>query len=164
MRRLVRDFIWGFEWLEILGFSTESKQIGEGVKNAQKCDYVIHGWSLYICTHHRHHIRDHKRLYESSPRSSGAWWSGTIILLVAPPPFRKSKPKKIGILLPKLFWPAVRKKCSNDREKLLELNRGWRARIRKNLRSLGQFIQTINGQYNFWNRMLFNLFLFFSQD
>ena len=26
-----------------------------------------------------------------------------------------------GILLPKLFWPTVRKKCSSDREKLLKL-------------------------------------------
>ena len=28
--------------------------------------------------------------------------------------------KKNGILLPKLFWPTVRKKCSSDREKLLK--------------------------------------------
>ena len=26
----------------------------------------------------------------------------------------------IGILLPKLFWPTVRKNCSSDREKLLK--------------------------------------------
>ena len=26
----------------------------------------------------------------------------------------------IGILLPKLFWPTVRKKCSSDREKVLK--------------------------------------------
>ena len=26
----------------------------------------------------------------------------------------------IGILLPKLFWPTVRKNCSNDQEKLLK--------------------------------------------
>ena len=25
-----------------------------------------------------------------------------------------------GILLPKLFWPTARKKCSSDREKLLK--------------------------------------------
>ena len=25
-----------------------------------------------------------------------------------------------GILLPKLFWPTLRKNCSSDREKLLE--------------------------------------------
>ena len=25
-----------------------------------------------------------------------------------------------GILLPKLFWPSARKKCSSDREKLLK--------------------------------------------
>ena len=28
--------------------------------------------------------------------------------------------KGIGILLPKLFWPTVRKNCSSDREKLLK--------------------------------------------
>ena len=33
-----------------------------------------------------------------------------------------------GILLPKLFWPTVRKNCSSDREKL----RDWRPRICKN--------------------------------
>jgi hypothetical protein len=27
---------------------------------------------------------------------------------------------KYGILLPKLFWPTVRKNCSSDREKLLK--------------------------------------------
>ena len=35
-----------------------------------------------------------------------------------------------GILLSKLFWPTVRKKCSKGREKLLKI-RGWRPRICK---------------------------------
>jgi hypothetical protein len=35
-----------------------------------------------------------------------------------------------GILLPKLFWPTVRKKCSSNRERTLEI-RGWRPRICK---------------------------------
>ena len=35
-----------------------------------------------------------------------------------------------GILLPKLFWPTVRKNWSSDREKLVI--RGWRPRICKN--------------------------------
>ena len=39
-----------------------------------------------------------------------------------------------GILLPKLFWPTVRKKCSNDREKL---------------------IQTVKDQNNFWQQNAF---------
>ena len=38
--------------------------------------------------------------------------------------------KKNGILLPKLFWLAVRKNCTCDREKPLEI-RGWRPRICK---------------------------------
>ena len=33
-----------------------------------------------------------------------------------------------GILLPKLFWPTVRKNCSSDWEKKI---RGWRSRICK---------------------------------
>ena len=37
-----------------------------------------------------------------------------------------------GILLPKLFWPTVRKNWSSDREKLLK--------------SIEQFIQTVKGQ------------------
>ena len=33
---------------------------------------------------------------------------------------------KNGILLPKLFWPTVRKNCSSDREKLLKFEaEGW---------------------------------------
>ena len=54
--------------------------------------------------------------------------------------------KKIGILLPKLFWPTVRKNCSSDREKLLKFEaEGWE--FAKILRSLEQFIQT--GHNNF---------------
>ena len=30
------------------------------------------------------------------------------------------KQTNIGILLPKLFWPTVRKNCSSDRENLLK--------------------------------------------
>ena len=46
---------------------------------------------------------------------------------------------EIGILLPKLFWPTVRKKYSSDWETLAKI-----------LRSLEQFIQTLKGQNNFW--------------
>ena len=43
------------------------------------------------------------------------------------------------ILLPKLFWPTVRKNCSSDREKLLKFKaEGWI--FAKFLRSLEQFI------------------------
>ena len=34
--------------------------------------------------------------------------------------FETFVPKKNNILLPKLFWPTVRKNCSSDREKLLK--------------------------------------------
>ena len=47
----------------------------------------------------------------------------------------------VCILLPKLFRPTLRKKCSSDQEKIL--------------RSLKKFIGTVKGQTNFWNRMLF---------
>ena len=54
-----------------------------------------------------------------------------------------------GILLPKLFWPTVRKNCSSDREQLLKFEAEGRE-FAKFLRSLEQFIQTVKGQNNFW--------------
>ena len=60
----------------------------------------------------------------------------------------------IGILLPKLFWPSMRKKCSSDREKLLKFKAEGRE-FAKFLRSLEQFIQTVKGQ----TRMLFKIVL-----
>ena len=54
-----------------------------------------------------------------------------------------------GILLPKLFWPTVRKNCSIDREKLLKFE-AESQEFAKNLRSLEQFIQTVKGQNNVW--------------
>ena len=48
-----------------------------------------------------------------------------------------------GILLPKLFWPTVRKNCSSDREeKLLKFDAEGRE-FSKFLRSLEEFIQTV---------------------
>ena len=44
------------------------------------------------------------------------------------PEFLNFVQKIIGILLPKLFWPTVRKNCSSDWEKTFEI-RGWRPRI-----------------------------------
>ena len=54
-----------------------------------------------------------------------------------------------GILLPKLFWPTVRKKCCSDREKPLKFEAEGRE-FAKFSRSLEQFIQTVKGQNNFW--------------
>ena len=56
---------------------------------------------------------------------------------------------EIGILLPKLFWPIVRKNCSSGRETLLKFEAEGRE-FSQNLRSLEQFIQTVKGQNNFW--------------
>ena len=42
----------------------------------------------------------------------------------------QSEEGRNGILLPKLFWPTVRKNCSSDQEKTFEI-RGWRPRICK---------------------------------
>ena len=53
-----------------------------------------------------------------------------------------------GILLPKLFWPTVRKNCTSDREKLLKFEAEGQE-FAKFLRSLEQFIQTVKDQ-NFW--------------
>jgi hypothetical protein len=53
-----------------------------------------------------------------------------------------TKPRN-GILLPKLFRPTLRKKCSSYQENFLKLE----AKI---LRSLEQFVRTVKGQNNFW--------------
>ena len=54
-----------------------------------------------------------------------------------------------GILLPKLFWTAVRKNCFNNREKLLKFKAEGQE-LAKCLGSLEWFIQTVKGQNNFW--------------
>ena len=58
-------------------------------------------------------------------------------------------PKTNGILLPKLFWPTVRKNSSSDWEKLLKIEAEGQE-FAKFLRSLEEFIQIVKG-----NRMLF---------
>ena len=65
--------------------------------------------------------------------------------------FEKSvfKQLKFGILLPKLFWPTMRKNCSSDREFFLKFEAEGQE-FAKFLRSLEQFIQTVKGQNNFW--------------
>ena len=55
---------------------------------------------------------------------------------------------RIGILLPKLFWPTVRKNCSSDQEKRLKFE-AESQEFSKFLISLEQFIQTVKGQNNF---------------
>ena len=52
-------------------------------------------------------------------------------------------------LLPKLFLLTVRKNCSSYREKLLKF-KAEDGEFAKILRSLKQFIQTMQGQDNFW--------------
>ena len=53
------------------------------------------------------------------------------------------------ILLPKLFWPTVRKNCASDREKLLKIEAEGRE-FGNFLRSTKQFIQAVKVQNNFW--------------
>ena len=53
-----------------------------------------------------------------------------------------------GILLPKLFRPAL-KKNFRDQEKLLKFMAEGQE-FAKFMRSLEQFIQTVKGQNNFW--------------
>ena len=50
----------------------------------------------------------------------------------------------VGILLPKLYWPTVRKNWSTDREKIFKYEAGGRE-FAKFLRSLEKFIQTVKG-------------------
>ena len=77
------------------------------------------------------------------------------------------KKVKNGILLPKLFWPTVRKKCSSDWEKNLKLEaEGWRLKA-QNVQKIWDHKNNLFKQWKFRtifdNRMLFNLFLEVSQ-
>ena len=47
-------------------------------------------------------------------------------------------------MLPKLFWPIVRKNCSSDKEKLLKFEAEGQE-FAKVLRSLEQFVPTVKG-------------------
>ena len=58
---------------------------------------------------------------------------------------RKQKRKRNGILLPKLFWPTVRKKCSPDWKKNLKFKAEGRE-FAEVLRSLEQFIWFVKGK------------------
>ena len=60
----------------------------------------------------------------------------------------------MAFCFPKLFRLTVRKNCSSDREKLWKFEAEGRE-FAKFLRSQEQFIQTVKGQNNFGNRMLF---------
>ena len=53
-----------------------------------------------------------------------------------------------GILLPKLFRPTVRKKCSSDREKILKFEAEGQE-FAKILRLLEQLVRTVKGQNDF---------------
>jgi hypothetical protein len=61
-------------------------------------------------------------------------------------------------LLPKLFWPTVRKNCSSDWEKKKIEAEGQE--FVKNFRSLEQFVQTVKGQNAFltcsWKFLRYN--------
>ena len=51
------------------------------------------------------------------------------------------------ILLPKLFWPIVRRNCSCDGEKVLQFEAEGRE-FEIFLRSLEQFVRTVEGRNN----------------
>ena len=61
------------------------------------------------------------------------------------------------ILLWKLFWPTLRKKCSTDQEFFFENSRLKAQNLQKKNWSLEEFIQTDKGQKKFASRTLFNL-------
>ena len=54
------------------------------------------------------------------------------------------------MLLPKLFRPTARKKCSSDPEKLLKFEAEGQEYAKKILDHLNDLIQTLNGQHNIW--------------
>ena len=53
--------------------------------------------------------------------------------------------KDNGILLPKLFWPTVRKNCSIDREKVFKFEVEGRE-----FENFLRFVRTVKGQKIFW--------------
>ena len=57
-------------------------------------------------------------------------------------------------MLPKLFWPTVRKNCSSDREKLLKFEAEGQ-NLQKILRSQEQFIQAVKDQNDFGEQNAF---------
>ena len=59
------------------------------------------------------------------------------------------KYSKNGILLPKLFWPTVRKRYSSDREFFLKF-RAEGPEFAKCLKSLEQFFLTVSRSEQFW--------------
>ena len=63
-----------------------------------------------------------------------------------------------GILLPKLFWPTVRKNCISNREKHLKFEAEGQE-FATFLRSLEQFIQTVRSELFLVTECFFNLFL-----
>ena len=67
-----------------------------------------------------------------------------------------------GILLPKLFWPTVRKNCSSDREKLLKFEAEGRE-LQNFLRSLEQFTNSERSEQFLVTECFFNFFLEVSQ-
>ena len=87
-------------------------------------------------------------MYEESSQEDGRA-NGIFFLPTHCRRYRQFVPKRVSILLPKLFCPTVRKYSSSDREKLLKFKAEGRE-FAKNLRSPEQFIQTVKDQNNFW--------------
>ena len=71
--------------------------------------------------------------------------------------------KANGILLPKLFWPTVRRNCSSDGETFFEI-RGWRPRICKHFEITRTICSNSERSEQFLvTECFFNLFLEVSQ-
>ena len=121
--------------------------------NEKELQIVFEKWSnLYFKLDIRPEIQNFNELY--LPCDHTGWLDrDSHRLLLMNPDWRKIvwKPNTVanGILLPKLFWPTVRKKCSTDQEKLFKFEAEVQE-FAKFSRSLEQFIQTVKGQNNFW--------------
>ena len=70
-------------------------------------------------------------LYKKSHTQKNTWRSTALHF---PSTFFARVKASIGILLPKLFWPIVRKNCPSDQEKLLRFEAEGRE-IAKKMRS-----------------------------
>ena len=93
-----------------------------------------------------------------SPRNSSSFYLWMVCTYSPPETAHLEKPGTyyFGILLPKLFWPTVRKNCSSDREKLLKFEAESRE-FSKFLRSI--YSNSERSEQFLVTECFFNLFL-----
>ena len=112
-------------------------------------------WATNVSSFHR------RKFEKCKDRRVDRAWNFPFVCFLAL--FLMWQTREYGILLPKLFWPTVRKHCSSDREKLFEIW-GWRPRIFKNFEITRTIYSNSERSEQFLvTECFFNLFLEVSQ-